>query len=176
MSRRPRPKVTRSTLRDASFVMANLRQCDRDEIMCQVPEGTKTHELAYGLNLSDEAWIVELGERNPIALFGVTPMTPAMVSVWAMGTNDMWRAIPVLTKHFKTDIVPRLIEQGYRTMEARSHEVHLQAHRWMVSTGAVQADQPYVYGRDGEKFLTFRWTADLFNDISATTGSPGKCS
>lgn len=173
MSQRPRPRVIPSTLRDASFVMANLRQRDYDEIMCQVPEGTKTHEVAYGLNLSLEAWAIHLEERQPIALFGVNYMTPACVGVWAMGTRHMWRAIPLLTSFMKTDVVPRLIAQGYRTMEARSHVLHLQAHRWMHSTGAVQVDPPYEYGRNGEKFITFRWTADAFTSISSTkSGAP----
>lgn len=141
--------------------------------MCQVPDGTKTHELAYGLNLSMEAWTVHLEDRQPIALFGVNHMTPACVSVWAMGTRHMWRAIPLLTQFMRDDVVPRLIAQGYRTMEARSHVLHLQAHRWMHSTGAVQADQPYEYGRNGEKFITFRWTADAFAAISSTnSGAP----
>lgn len=170
---RPRPSVHPSTLRDASFVMANLRPRDRAEIMCQVPEGTKTHELAYGLNLSPEAWTIHLEDRQPIALFGENHMTPACVIVWAMGTRHMWRAIPLLTQFMRDDVVPRLIAQGYCTMEARSHVLHLQAHRWMHSTGAVQADQPYEYGRNGEKFITFRWTADAFAAISSTkSGAP----
>jgi hypothetical protein len=126
-----------------------------------MPE-TKMHELAYWLLQSKEAWTAHLGERNPVAFYGASHMTPACVSIWALGTKNMWRAVSQITKHFTEDIVPRLRSEGYRTMEARSHVNHSVAHRWMVSTGAVQADQPYIYGSDGAQFVTFRWTDDFF--------------
>lgn len=155
----PRITIAPATLRDTSYVMAHMRPADEREVLCQFPVETKRHELAYALLHSLEAWVANY-KGQPIAVFGVSHMTVACVSVWALGTHRMWRAVPAITRFVKDSMVPRLVEVGYQTMEARSHVDHHQAHRWMVATGAVQADQPYVFGRGGEKFVTFRWTSE----------------
>lgn len=160
MTRRRRTiAIVPATLRDTSYVMAHMRPADEKEVLCQFPETTKRHELAYMLLHSLECWVATIDDQ-PVAVFGVSHMTVACVSVWAIGTKRMWRVIPRLTRFVQNNMVPRLQEVGYRTMEARSHVDHHQAHRWMASTGATQVDQPYIFGRGGEKFVTFRWTYD----------------
>lgn len=148
-------------LRDASFLTAHMRQADVDEIMCQLSPETKRHELAYGLVMShgSESFIAYYDDV-PALIIGTTPMNVACVSAWALGTKNVWRVIIPATRHFISQHVPMRVAEGFRTMEARSHVAHDQAHRWMRSTGAVVCDEPFVYGRDGEKFLTFRWALD----------------
>ena len=154
-----RVEIKDANLRDLSYIMAHMRPGDRAEVMCQFPEGTKTYELAYGLLHTKHAYVAYL-DGKPVAAFGVAEMNVVTVSVWAVGTPRMKRAVPMITRFFRDLLTPQLIKEGYRTMEARSHAVHLEAHRWMTATGAVQADLPYIYGRNGEKFITFRWTSD----------------
>lgn len=138
------------------------------EVMCQLPENTKRHQIAYALiNGAREAHAVH-DRGKPIGIFGISPMTPAMCSIWALGTKSFWRGVPAVTRFVKSVVVPVLIEDGYRTMEARSHVQHQEAHRWMTATGACQVDQPYIYGRNDEEFVTFRWTAADFAAKSRT--------
>jgi len=166
-----RVEIRPSQLSDISYVAANMRPADEVEIMCQLPETTKRHELAYYLLQSMEAHTAWL-DGNPAASFGVSYMTPVCMSVWAIGTRRMRRTVPAITR-FMTDLVGgKYIDLGFKTMEARSHVNHLEAHRWMVSTGAVQVDLPYIYGRNGEKFITFRWTAEGFTSISESSDIP----
>lgn len=148
-------------LRDASYVTAHLRQSDVDEVMCQVPEDTKRHEVAHALLTSGDSYVATY-KGQPIALFGWGVLNAAAVSVWAIGTDQMARAMPAVTNYFRNVIGPELVADGYLVMEARSHTEHDAAHRWMHSTGAVAGVKPYIYGRNGEKFITFRWTAEGF--------------
>lgn len=142
--------------------MANLRPRDTAEIFCQIPGEPKTHELAHTLvNYALHAFAVRI-DGQPVAAFGVSYLSAAAVSVWAFGTKRMRRAVPSITRHVRGVIVPDLIADGYRTMEARSMVGYVEAHRWMLSTGAVQADLPYVFGKNGEEFVTFRWTAESY--------------
>lgn len=153
-----------AVLRDASYVMANLRQADLDEVMCQVPDGMKRHELAYNLLMSGDAFTASVKER-PVAFFGTCPINVACLSVWAIGTVDVWRAVPAINR-FLTDVhLPDRIDQGYLTMEARSMETHVSAHRWLTAVGGVQHGDAYEFGKGREKFLTFRWTADRITAI-----------
>ena len=150
-----------STLRDLSFVMAHLRPVDEREIGCQIPDGTPRHEAAYGLLMAGDAFTAWLGD-DPVACFGSTPMTGVCRSAWAFGTKRMRRAVPAITAYLRDRYAPDLMAAGMRTIEARSHVDHVEAHRWVHLLGAVAADLPYEYGKNGEKFVTWRWTADDF--------------
>lgn len=152
--------------RDASWIAAHLRPQDHKEVFCQLTEDTYAMEVAMILlhTPGSLAYIAYYKDR-PAALFGVTPMTPYCLSVWAVGTKDMRKVVPGLTDFFAMDLVPVLIEQGYKTMEARSIEGHTEAHRWMESTGAVAVSEPFEFGRNGELFTLFRWTIEGFNPI-----------
>ncbi len=162
----PRLTLLPCTLRDASFVMAHLRPGDELEVLCQLPEDMKRHDIAYMLLMNAlEAYAVRFNGQ-PIGIFGVTHMSVASVSVWALGTRQFWRAAPTVTRFVRDDLAPRLIDAGYRTMEARSHVDHHDAHRWMTLAGAHGVDEPYIYGRNDQFFRTFRWTAADFGYTS----------
>lgn len=127
--------------------------------MCQVPDGTKRHELAYGLLMSGDAFIA-YEDDVPVLFFGFNEMNVACLNAWAMGTKRTSRVIPEVTRYLIRDYLPLRVEEGFRSMEARSHVNHKQAHRWLESTGAVVSGEPFVYGKNGEKFITYRWHAD----------------
>ena len=156
--------IVPACLKDASYVTGNMRERDRVEAMCQLPDGTRTHELAYFLIMNGEGYVAKLN-GIPVMLFGVTPMTVCAFSVWALGTKDTWRVVSAVTKF----MIPFLWEKhkaGFVTMEARSEVSHKQAHRWLRDTGAVAIGKPFVYGKNREKFLLFRWDADVLPQIA----------
>lgn len=153
-------EIKPATLRDASYVMANMRAQDQAEVMCQVPAATKTHELAYHLLMGSEAFAASYNGQ-PAVFFGTSPINVACLSIWAVGTKRMQRAVPAVTKFLRGHVDTK-VAQGYRTIEARSLETHYSAHRWIEGAGGVRSGEPFVFGRDGEKFLLFRWTAPGF--------------
>lgn len=158
-----------ATLRDASYVMANLRPLDVEEVMCQVPEGTKRHEIAYSLLMGGDTFAALIGDQ-PVAIFGTAPLNAACVSVWALGLPTVWRVVPAINRFLVDEHLPRLLDLGYRTMEARSLSNHHQAHRWITALGGVQHGGPFEFGRDRETFLLFRWTSDVFESIKQKRG------
>lgn len=159
-----RVRIAPSCLRDASYVVANMRPVDEEEILCQLPEGTKRHEFAYALIMAGESFVAYRDDL-PVMLIGTTPMNVACSSIWAMGTKHTNRVLHAVTRFMLTEHLPSLIERGVITMEARSHVNHAPAHRWMRSTGAVVNGEPFVYGRDGEKFLTFQWHKQSLEEV-----------
>lgn len=153
-----------ATLRDASFVTANLRPMDHREVFCQLAPGTKTHELAYALTLADDTYCAFFKDR-PVAIYGVGPINICTLSVWAIGTRDMRRAVPAITRHIMETILPEKIEQGFTSAEARTIEGHHTAHRWMQSLGGEPHGEPFVFGRGGERFILYRWTVGAYRTI-----------
>lgn len=149
-------------LRDVSFVFANMRDGDRREVMCQMPEGTKTYAIAYGSLMAGDCWTAYYRD-TPAMAFGASPLNAAAAAVWAIGTRHAWRVVPAVTRFFTLDIVPMLMARGYVSMEARSIADHRQAHRWMEATGAKRCGDPYPFGRGGETFITFRWLPAVYS-------------
>lgn len=152
-----RVRVQPAMLRDASYVMANLRPADEAEVMCQVPDGTKKHEIAWALLIAGDAFVASIDDQ-PVAVFGTSGLNVACCSAWALGTRRTKRVVPAMTRFLREVHGPDLIGRGFRTMEARSHVEHLEAHRWMAATGAVRVDPPFEYGKNGELFVIYRWT------------------
>lgn len=161
MSRASSIRIATATLRDVSFVLANLRPMDDIELRCQLPDGARMHEVAYGLLMAGDAFAA-LDDGQPIAVFGTNFMTPACRGVWALGTPRAKRAIPEVTRFMTGEYADALKAAGVLSLEARSHVGHEAAHRWMHSTGAVRVDPCFPYGKNGELFYVFRWTRDAF--------------
>lgn len=152
--------IVPACLRDASYVVAHMRPADEDEILCQLPAGMRRHEIAYSLLFSGGDAFVALDGDRPVLFFGTHPINVCTLSAWAIGTKRTWRVLATATRWLIAEHLPGRIAEGYSSMEARTHVDHEHAHRWLESTGAVVHGPPFVYGRDGEKFLLYRWTAD----------------
>jgi len=154
-----RYKVRPACLRDASYVVANMRPEDVQEVLCQLPEGMKRHEIAYMLIMSGDAFVAYDDADLPVLLFGTQPLNMVALNAWAVGTKRTWRVLHRATRWLITEYLPAKAEAGFVTMEARTHVDHHHSHRWLESTGAVVHGPPFVYGRDGQKFLMYRWHA-----------------
>lgn len=154
-----RVEIVDAVIRDASFVMANMRPRDRREVMCQIPEGTKMHEAAYGLVMASDAWVAKL-DGQPVAVFGTTPLTVCARMVWALGTKRMRKVVPAITRKLRDEHIPELVAGGLVLLEARSLEDHHEAHRWMEGTGARPVTAPFEFGKGRERFVIFHWSLD----------------
>ena len=146
-----------ATIRDASYVAANMRHLDWQEIACQCPDDTIPRDVAIWCINSREAYTA-LVRGQPVACFGISNSTPAgnVVSIWAWGTRSMWRAVPEITRWIEA-AVPRWIAEGVTRVEARSIVGHDAAHRWMRGLGA-NSEPCMSWGKNGESFVLFYWT------------------
>lgn len=147
-----------ATMRDVSYIAANLRDGDREEISCQVPEGLGSAVIAaYSLS-GGQAWVA-FYRGQPAMAFGVTYMTEYALSGWAYGTKNAERVIPAVTRFVWSTLARGWAMAGIRRIEARTLETHTSAHRWLEAAGAVkESPEPYEWGRDGERFYTYAWT------------------
>lgn len=146
-----------AVLRDASWIMANLRPLDHKEAFCQLERGFRTHELAgYLLRYGDS--YIAYDRDEPAMLFGTTPINIVCLSAWALGTKRAWRVAGRVATWVRDEHVPALRREGYTSLEARSLCENRQAQDWIRSTGGVEHGPPFPFGSDGELFQLFRWT------------------
>lgn len=153
-------EIRDACLAHASFVTANMREGDRREVYCQMPDTVKTYEVAYMFLEGPGNAFVAYMDDLPVAFFGAQPLNVCTLGAWAVGTKHMRKVIHAVTRHMIGFYGPAAIAAGYTSMECRTWEEHHEAHRWLESTGAVAASVPFVYGKAGEKFILYRWERD----------------
>ena len=161
------------SMRDFSYLAANMNEADWQEIACQIPKGTSTTEIA-ALCLGGRATWAAIWRGQPVAGFGIHSMTAAgnVCSLWLFGTRESWRAIPSIEEFVATECGPRWLDEGVTRIECRSDLRHSAAHRWLRRLGF--AEEPCAeWGRDGEPFILFwltreRWLTKELVRSSAT--------
>lgn len=149
-------KIIGATLRDLSYIAANLRPDDVREIDCQFQSWTPI-ALAV-MSLRGPAYVVTVN-GNPEAAFGANPTpNPGLWIAYSWGTPRMWRCVPRITEFVKDVLIPNLIAAGAQRCEARAMSDHTSAHRWLKRMGAIEQGDLESYGRNGEDFKLFHWT------------------
>lgn len=159
-------EVVPATLRDVSYVLYNLNPADEAETVCQIDPAVPRSHLAYGLLMSGDNFAVRIDDQ-PVAVFGTSPLNRCTLSVWALGTSRMRKALPALWRFMVDEHLPRMADDGFRYMEARSITTHVEAHRWLRWLGGQVLGGPHEFGRNRETFLLFRWSIDQFESIRA---------
>lgn len=142
------------TLRDASYVFANLQPHDYAEISCQQRrfDPQLLGRIAAGFN---HAYLARYEDR-PAVVFGAAPLSSTTVSAWMAGTHDARRVVPEVTRFVDGPLRRALRTEGYLWAEARSIVGYDATHRWLRHLGGeVVADLP-GYGNGGEDFVLFR--------------------
>lgn len=146
-----------ATLRDVTFVAANMRDQDWREVYASAPcdDRLQAGYLCYALSRwSYTAWLKD----EPVCAFGFA-MThlPWLGTAWAFGTDRMKRAIPAVSRHGKA-MRQEFIDAGLRRIEVRSLAGHDLAHGWLSALDAKREAELPHYGRDGETFILYAWT------------------
>ena len=162
-------EVVPATLRDASYVLYHLNAQDEAETACQIDPKLRRDHLAYMLLMSGDNFAVRINGQ-PVAVFGTAPLNRAALSVWALGTDRMRKALPAISRYLLDVHLPEMTAQGYRYMEARSLSTHVAAHRWLRWLGGKVLGEAHPFGRDGENFFLFRWTSADLERIRAKRG------
>lgn len=142
-----------ATLRDMTFIAANMRDADRREIGAVFPGAP--HEVATALFMASPGlcWVARIG-LDPVAAYGIAALMPGVGSGWAYGTKRMRRAVPAMTEYGRRRIAPLLIAEGFRRVEVRTAIDHDLSHRWLESLGFVREGIAVDYG-DGLDFVTY---------------------
>lgn len=150
-------RIKGGTLRDLSYIAANLRPEDKAEIDCQIP-GWSPASLALSA-MQGFAYTVEL-DGNPEAAFGASEERQGLWHVWSWGTRRMWRCVPRITRFTFEVIGPDVRNAGAWRVEARPLAANELAVRWLRRLGAEQRCELPGYGTNGEDFLLFDWTRE----------------
>ncbi|MER9596362.1 hypothetical protein [Mesorhizobium sp. M0244] len=148
-------RIIPATLRDLSYIAANLRPEDRAEIDCQFDDWSPA--LLALTALQGFAYVAELN-GNAEAGFGAAEQRGGLWIAWSWGTRRMTRCVPGITEFFHAVLGPEVAARGAWRVEARALATNELALRWLARLGATQRCRLPGYGRNGEDFLLYDWT------------------
>jgi len=151
-------EIKQGNVRDYCFIAANMRKADRQEIFCQLPEGTESRIVGvYSHDTSEPRWrFAAFYNGQPVMAYGFQWLNAATLLAWAWGTNDTRRCIPKVGRHILS-LREEAIEAGARRIEARSLKTHKTAARWLQKMGASPIADLRQFGRNGETFVLWEW-------------------
>lgn len=151
-------RIGPATIRDVSYILANLDPADAEEIGCQVPEGAMPGELAAGCVRFGSSFVAYLN-GVPAMAFGSSPLTAVgnVRSAWAFGTRRSRVCMRSVMRFCRDEFVPSFLSFGVTRVEARSISTHAVAHRWLEAVGAEREATIAAYGKNGEDFVLYVW-------------------
>ena len=154
-----RVRIVPANLRDCTYIGANMRPADAEEVLCQMPEGMSGSDFAaaaFPAFLDGWVWVA-LVDGNPVCFFGFQPITTPVWMGFAVGTRRMLRAVPAMTAHCLAQ-ERRLVELGVRRLEVRTLKGHDLSARWLTHLGCRWCCDLPDHGRSGETFELWSWT------------------
>ncbi|RWB24667.1 hypothetical protein [Mesorhizobium sp.] len=155
-------RIIPATLRDLSYIAANLRPEDWAEIDCQFDEWSPA--LLALTALQGFAYVAEL-DGNPEAGFGAAEQRGGLWIAWSWGTRRMRRCVPGITEFVHAVLGPKVAARGAWRVEARALAANELALRWLGRLGATERCRLPGYGRNGEDFLLYDWTRESWNHV-----------
>lgn len=165
-----RTRIVGATIRDLSYVAANMRPEDRAEVEAQFDDWSPAGLAA--LSLRDHAYCVEM-DGNPEAAFGAGRVGHRNLWLaWSWMTPRGWRCVPRISDFVRRVMIPDIYASGGQRVEARALEANQSARRWLKRLGAVERCALPCYGRSGETFVLYDWTRDDHEHVSAAAENP----
>jgi hypothetical protein len=147
-----------------TYIAANMRQSDRDELNAMLPLASEMEAAWFSLHSPGVSYVCWVDD-NPVFAFGVAIdfKSPHRGGAWGFGTDDTPKAIRQITKFIRRKFIPELIEAGVKRVEVRVLDQHTSSLQWISTALKARYETPlYQAGFDGETFIQYSWTRDLF--------------
>ncbi|WP_146071428.1 hypothetical protein [Bosea lathyri] len=142
-------------------VASRMRERDQHEFMATSYART-SDELAQDMvrrYAGLPGAICALDGTDPVAIGAMIEARPNVLTLLFFATNEMPRIAISLTSFITKRLFPPQREAGVHRIECVSIIDHTDAHRWIKILGLKQEATMPGYGKGGETFFQFAWTA-----------------
>jgi len=143
----------------ALHVVAHVRADDLAEVLATRWSDDRLDLAESFLRAGPYAWECGLTEAEPIACVGALEIWPGVWQAWMVATDAFDKIGFQLTRFVRRTIMPIVTTAGAHRVQAHSAETHAVAHRWLESLGAKYEAPVPAFGRNGEDFRCYAWTA-----------------
>ena len=165
--------VTQPALVLLDSVARHMRARDREEIFCQLADGTTPGEVANAMHqYSRRHRYVGTVDGVPVAAWGAYETQICVWSAWAFGTRRMNAYLREITDHILTNIRDDLVASTAQRVEIRALTKHARTAKWLASMGCIHEGDMLCYGKNGETFSLWAWRrSDYAEGCTWETGS-----
>jgi len=154
-----RNKPTRAAV--GAIVADLVPQCRRELAAVYPPLRDEfVANLLFEYALNDDAHVYGV-DGEPIALLAFFPLVLAenTLGTWMVHTKQFGKIYRPLSRFVKQTLISEMESKGVRRVETRSLATNTDAHRWFKTLGATEETLLPGFGRNGEDFKLFSWTA-----------------
>lgn len=142
-------------------VAARMREHDALELSAvlpydHVPDIAMHMSDAYGDR--DDVKVVWSG-RERVAVIGAVMPRPGTLALLMFATDSLPAVGLPLTRWLKREWLPRMAGAGIHRVEAVSMVGYADMHRWLKTLGLRSEGVLRRYGKRGEDFVQYAWTA-----------------
>jgi len=145
---------------DIAHIVRHLRARDRAEIFglrWSDDEDQLVNDIA---GVAGMMWRVWRYQGEPVAMNGIVPLRPGVVSAGAFGT-DKWRhVVRAMTRWSREFVIPSLQLANYHRGEAMTLASNVDSRRWIESLGGQVEAYLHHYGRNREDYVLYAWRLD----------------
>jgi hypothetical protein len=149
--------------RDRIEAEASVRVFDPDQIAMSLLNGWR-HAGAFGQ-------VASLGDE-PVALLNLIWASPVACHAEMLATDRWGEIAGPFARNCIRKIKPLVVKAGIRRIECRTWDGHDDARRWLEWFGAREECRISHWGKNGETFIQYGWTADV-HEQPETDGGAG---
>jgi len=145
-------------------VALHMRERDRAELFANRWDDSALGVAESTIAIKDQGLLyVGWLEDTPVVVYGARPIWPGVWTVYAYATDDFPRIGGYVTRHIRRAMMPGLLLMGAHRAQCYSLASHDVAHRWLTALGASRDARLPAFGKNGEDFILFSWTAETFD-------------
>ena len=146
---------TRLDEADVRHIVRHLRQRDRAELFALRWDDDEDSLAMNIYAIAGPMWRLWRYRDEPVAMSGVCPQRPGVVSVAALGTDRFSRVVRPIVRWGRDWVIPRLATGGIHRVEGYALASNIDGHRLMTLFGMSREAWLYAYGRDREDFVIY---------------------
>jgi hypothetical protein len=145
---------------DIAHIVRNLRERDRREIFALRWDDDEDELISQLFVTAGPMWRVWSYRGEPVAMNGVLPLRPGVVSAAAFGTEKWHHVVRPMVRWSRYWVIPRLQAAGYHRGEACAMAANVDGRRFIELLGGKLEAYLHKYGRSREDFILYHWRLD----------------
>lgn len=145
---------------DVAHIVRNLRERDRREIFGLRWDDDEDALISEIFLVAGPMWRVWSYRGEPVAMNGVVPLRPGVVSAGAFGTVKWSYVARPMIRWSREWVIPRLHSAGYHRGEACALAANVDGRRFIELLGGRLEAYLWKYGRNREDYVLYHWRLD----------------
>lgn len=154
-------RIEDATVAAVRHVALHMRERDFLELSAVLPFRSRNELAEYFTEAYLGRYSVQAvyAGDEPVAIMGALLPRPGVLSLLLFATPAVCAVHLSLTRFLKKNWLPRMAAVGVHRIDAISLVGYGRMHRWLKAIGLREEGRMTKFGREGQDFLMFAWTA-----------------